>query len=39
MPAATALRSIAAWQGAVKPLLEREFGALERIGVPAAAAA
>ncbi len=35
----TALRSIAAWQGAVKPLLEREFGPLERIGVPAAAAA
>lgn len=39
MPASTALRSIAAWQGAVKPLLEREFGPLERIGVPAAAAA
>lgn len=39
MPAATAMGSIAAWEGAVKPLLEREFGPLERIGVPAAAAA
>ncbi|MEO3473797.1 LLM class flavin-dependent oxidoreductase [Roseomonas sp. CAU 1739] len=38
MAPATALRSIAAWQGAVKPLLEREFGPLERIGLPAAAA-
>ena len=38
MAPATALRSIAAWQGAVKPLLEQEFGPLERIGLPAAAA-
>jgi len=39
MPIGTALRSIAAWQSEVKPLLEREFGPLERIGMPAAAAA
>jgi alkanesulfonate monooxygenase SsuD/methylene tetrahydromethanopterin reductase-like flavin-dependent oxidoreductase (luciferase family) len=39
MPRATALRSIAAWRDQVKPLLEKEFGPLDRIGVPAAAAA
>ena len=39
VPLATALRSIAAWQTQVKPLLEREFGPLDRIGQPAAAAA
>ena len=39
MPLGTALRSIEAWQTRVKPLLEREFGPLDRIGVPAAAAA
>jgi len=39
MPPATALRSIAAWQEQVRPLLEREFGPLERLGTPAAAAA
>jgi alkanesulfonate monooxygenase SsuD/methylene tetrahydromethanopterin reductase-like flavin-dependent oxidoreductase (luciferase family) len=39
MPAGTALRSIEAWRNGVRPLLEREFGPLERIGVPAAAAA
>lgn len=39
MPLGTALRSIAAWRDQVKPLLEHEFGPLERIGMPAAAAA
>lgn len=39
MDPATGLRSIAAWQREVKPVLEREFGPLERIGLPAAAAA
>jgi alkanesulfonate monooxygenase SsuD/methylene tetrahydromethanopterin reductase-like flavin-dependent oxidoreductase (luciferase family) len=33
------LRSIAAWQTRVRPLLEREFGPLERIGLAAPAAA
>jgi len=39
MDPATGLRSIAAWQREVKPLLEREFGPLERLGLPASAAA
>ncbi|WP_137124136.1 LLM class flavin-dependent oxidoreductase [Roseomonas sp. HF4] len=39
MPPGTALRSIAAWQAEVRPILEREFGPLDRIGTPAAAAA
>ena len=34
-----ALRSITAWQHQVKPLLEREFGPLDRIGLAASAAA
>ncbi|WP_198377075.1 LLM class flavin-dependent oxidoreductase [Neoroseomonas rubea] len=33
------LRSIAAWQRQVRPILEREFGPLERIGIAAPAAA
>ena len=39
MDPATGLRSIAAWRDEVKPILEREFGPLDRIGLPAAAAA
>ena len=39
MDPATGLRSIAAWRNEVKPILEREFGPLDRIGLPAAAAA
>jgi alkanesulfonate monooxygenase SsuD/methylene tetrahydromethanopterin reductase-like flavin-dependent oxidoreductase (luciferase family) len=34
-----ALRSIDAWQRRVRPLLEAEFGPLERIGLAAPAAA
>ncbi len=39
MPLGTALRSITAWQEKVRPLLEGEFGPLEQVGMPAAAAA
>jgi alkanesulfonate monooxygenase SsuD/methylene tetrahydromethanopterin reductase-like flavin-dependent oxidoreductase (luciferase family) len=39
MDPAVAMRSIAAWQRQVKPLLEREFGPLERVGLAAQAAA
>ena len=39
MDPGVALRSIDAWQRQVKPLLEREFGPLERIGLAAEAAA
>lgn len=39
MDPAIGLRSIAAWQREVRPILEREFGPLERIGLAAAAAA
>jgi alkanesulfonate monooxygenase SsuD/methylene tetrahydromethanopterin reductase-like flavin-dependent oxidoreductase (luciferase family) len=39
MDPGVAQRSIAAWQRQVRPLLEREFGPLERIGLAAPAAA
>lgn len=35
MPAETGLRSIAAWQSQVRPLLEREFGPLEGLATAA----
>jgi hypothetical protein len=33
------MNTIKAWQSAIRPRLEREFGPLDRIGVPVPAAA
>jgi alkanesulfonate monooxygenase SsuD/methylene tetrahydromethanopterin reductase-like flavin-dependent oxidoreductase (luciferase family) len=39
LPPAIAMNTIKAWQSAIRPRLEREFGPLDRIGVPVPAAA
>ena len=39
LPESIAMNTIAAWESAIRPRLEREFGPLDRIGVPVPAAA
>ena len=39
LPPAIAMNTIKAWESAIRPRLEREFGPLDRIGVPVPAAA
>ena len=39
LPPAIAMNTIKAWESAIRPRLEREFGPLDRIGVPVQAAA
>jgi hypothetical protein len=39
LPESIAMNTIAAWESAIRPRLEREFGPLDRIGVPVPVAA